>query len=105
MQKRIYLAALIMALFLTACAQSSQSVKTTVPPPAPSETQAPTRTQASVTQTAADIVAAPPGCTVASRKRGADPTQESLLPSPSEDDWVKGPDDAYVTIIEYSDFQ
>ena len=34
-----------------------------------------------------------------------DPTVQALLPPPGEKDWVKGPDDARVTILDYSDFQ
>jgi len=33
------------------------------------------------------------------------PTEESLFDPVSESDWVRGPDSAMVTIIEYSDFQ
>lgn len=46
-----------------------------------------------------------PGCTVKTRQPTPDATLQSVLPSPSERDWVKGPAEAYVTIIEYSDFQ
>lgn len=46
-----------------------------------------------------------PGCTLSSRQSTPSPTQESLLPAPTEKDWVQGPADAAVTIVEYSDFQ
>lgn len=46
-----------------------------------------------------------PGCTVKTRQATPNPTLQSALPPPGEKDWVKGPADAYVTIIEYSDFQ
>src|SRR4030042_4604118 len=45
------------------------------------------------------------GCTVITRKPTPGPTEESIYPSVSEADHVKGPDNAKVTIIEYSDFQ
>ena len=47
----------------------------------------------------------PEGCTVVSPRPTAGPTQQSLFPPVSADDWVKGPDSAQVTFIEYSDFQ
>lgn len=46
-----------------------------------------------------------PGCTVISRKPTPGPTEESIYPPITESDHVKGPDNAKVTIIEYSDFQ
>ncbi len=45
-----------------------------------------------------------PGCTVKS-DRQPNPTVESLLSPVTEKDWTKGPGDAYVTIMDYSDFQ
>jgi len=45
------------------------------------------------------------GCTVISRKPTPGPTAESIFPPVSDTDWVKGPANARVTIIEYSDFQ
>jgi hypothetical protein len=44
-------------------------------------------------------------CTVVSREPTPGPTEQSLTPPVSETDWVHGPDDAKVTIIEYGDFQ
>ncbi len=45
------------------------------------------------------------GCTVISQKPTPGPTAASIFPPVSSTDWVKGPADAKVTIIEYSDFQ
>jgi protein-disulfide isomerase len=45
------------------------------------------------------------GCTVITKKPTPGPTAESIFPPVSKTDWVKGPDNAKVTIIEYSDFQ
>ncbi len=45
------------------------------------------------------------GCTVISQKPTPGPTAESIYPPVSNTDWVKGPANAKVTIIEYSDFQ
>jgi hypothetical protein len=45
------------------------------------------------------------GCTVITKEPTPGPTAESIFPAVSDADWVKGPADAKVTIIEYSDFQ
>jgi hypothetical protein len=44
-------------------------------------------------------------CTVVSMIPEPDPSIAALFPPITEDDWVKGPADAVVTILEYSDFQ
>jgi hypothetical protein len=44
-------------------------------------------------------------CTVVSREPTPGPTEQSLIPPVNETDWVHGPEDAKVTIIEYGDFQ
>jgi hypothetical protein len=46
-----------------------------------------------------------PGCTVITQKPTPGPTAESIYPPVTDADHVKGPKDAKVTIIEYSDFQ
>ncbi len=46
----------------------------------------------------------PPGCTVVSRNPAPGPTQESRFPAVNAKDWQIGPEDARVTIVEYSDF-
>lgn len=45
------------------------------------------------------------GCTVITQKPTPGPTAESVFAPVSSSDWVKGPADAKVTILEYSDFQ
>jgi hypothetical protein len=45
------------------------------------------------------------GCTVVTQKPTPGPTAESIFPPVGNTDWVKGPANAKVTIIEYSDFQ
>jgi cyclophilin family peptidyl-prolyl cis-trans isomerase/protein-disulfide isomerase len=46
-----------------------------------------------------------PGCTVRSAPAKANSTVQSLLPAVTKEDWVRGPSDAFVTLIEYCDFQ
>jgi len=86
-----------LALVLAACAPGGQA-------PLPTATQLPlaeTPTHQALSATATRG----PSCTVKSPKPTAGPTQESLLPPPNDQDWSKGPDNAYATIIDYSDFQ
>ena len=45
------------------------------------------------------------GCTVRSPRPTPNPTLQAVLPPPGEEDWTRGPDNAYVTIIEYGDYQ
>jgi len=45
------------------------------------------------------------GCTVVTKKPTPGPTAESIYPPVSDTDHVKGPANAKVTMIEYSDFQ
>jgi hypothetical protein len=51
------------------------------------------------------MVAAEPGCTVASANPTPNPTMQALFPPATEADWTRGPLTAAVTIMEYSDFQ
>jgi hypothetical protein len=48
---------------------------------------------------------APAGCTVVSPQPTAGPTEQSLFPPVQPTDWVRGPETASVTIMDYSDFQ
>ena len=45
------------------------------------------------------------GCTVVTQKPTPGPTPETVYPPVTDTDWTKGPANAKVTIIEYSDFQ
>ena len=70
------------------------------------ETEAAAVTEAApvATQEQASVESAPPGCTVVTQSTPG-PTEQALFPAPTEQDWTLGPEDAYVTIIEYGDFQ
>jgi hypothetical protein len=107
MVKTISIVLLLLALVLSAC-QSAGTTTTTIEefqttpvetdqpaaPVVPSPTTGPNA--ASTDQ----VVAAQ--CTVVSSLVAS---EESLYPPVSDGDWIKGPETAEVTIIEYSDFQ
>lgn len=123
MRLRLYITIGILALLLAACqantgtpattataeiaeTESSMFSEATDTPQeaAPSETA----TEAPETPTPAQISAetsGTPGCTVESPRPTPGPTQQSIFPPVSDDDWVLGPQDAHVTILEYGDFQ
>jgi hypothetical protein len=100
---------LILAVLLTACGGTAALPGEDTPAPVVDTALPP-----SPTTPAADTPAAPPasppvnsvaGCTVVSTVSEPDPMIEELFPPVSANDWVKGPETARVTIIEYSDFQ
>lgn len=97
MTRKILSLLFVFAWLLTACKPASS----TQAPPTETAAQLnqPTAQATTVTQ------ASQPGCTVVSRTAETDPTGDSPIPEISEQDWVIGPPDAYVTIIEYGDFQ
>ena len=96
MLKRYLMPVLALLLILPACSARLAAVPTGTGIPA---TQRPVKPTVSATGTRA------PGCSVASLKPTAGPTQPSLFPRSRQGDQVEGPDNASVTIIEYSDFQ
>ena len=71
------------------------------------EPAAPTATAVPAVPEEASVVSAngPDGCMAFSTIPEVNPTLEALFPSPGADDHTKGPAEASVTIIEYSDFQ
>jgi cyclophilin family peptidyl-prolyl cis-trans isomerase/protein-disulfide isomerase len=95
--KRILTIVNLVALLLASCAEAIptsgvQSSKPTLNP-------TPASSIAQVSPTHA------PGCTVRTARPQANPTTQPLLPAVTKEDWVKGPADAFETIIEYCDFQ
>ncbi|MCJ7662583.1 MAG: hypothetical protein MUO67_25845 [Anaerolineales bacterium] len=115
MKKLILILFILLALVLTACQSSTPTevVEATAKavntqPPADISSQAevsePTATKAS-DDVPANESAVRAKCTVVSRDPTPGPTEESIFAPVSESDWVRGPDSAAVTIIEYSDFQ
>ena len=100
MRKYILLLMVVTAVVLAGCSPQVQAAPTptatTTAPPAPTV----------VLTVPAQLSLFPDsGCTVITQKPTPGPTLESIYPSVSDADWVKGPASAKVTIIEYSDFQ
>ena len=109
MIKKIVTLLLISVVFLVAC-QSAPASPTEADPAqigedAPS-TELPPLPEVSPTP-ATEQTGNPGGanCTVVSSQSEPGLTEQSLVPAVSEADWVHGPQDAEVTIIEYGDFQ
>lgn len=100
------------ALLLGACSNTAEPTAAQTPTPEP-----PTATSRPATRTPTQEPTLPP--TAETESGRASPTTPSAQkatdsPTPTPDtsflnvrpnDWVRGPDDAAVTIIEYSDFQ
>ena len=83
-----------MVLLLAACAQTGQGESAATP------------TQATVEPVeATSATSALARCVAESRQSTPDPTMQAILPPIDSQDWVKGPEDASVTFIEYGDFQ
>jgi hypothetical protein len=97
---------LFLAVLLAACRGTPEPVVEETPPPAAAETAPPAATPLPVQPPQVSEPAAnTPGCTVVSTSSEPDPMIQELFPPVQPDDWVKGPEAARVTIIEYSDFQ
>lgn len=103
MKKLIITLLLAGSLVLSACAKTTSTlepIQTSVPTlagPAPTtELQVPS---------SSELTGPDSGCTVIARQPTPGPTQESLFPSVTAEDHVRGPETAKITIIEYSDFQ
>ena len=108
MENRVRNASLVLitliAVMLAGCLPQAQAAPTSTATLAPTTTSrpAPTVTLAVAEETPILLNS---GCTVVTQKPTPGPTAESNFPPVSPSDWVRGPADAKVTIIEYSDFQ
>ncbi len=109
--RKLILPLLLLTILVSACnggatqAPATQAAATQAPTTRPADTEAAAPTATRNVPTEGAISEPNSGCTVASRQPTPGPTQESIFPPVGESDWVKGPADAKVTIIEYSDFQ
>ena len=111
MLKKLITFSVVLVLFLAAC-QSAPANPTeepqeqVQPSPAATDTQLPPLPEVSPTPTEGQaVIQADANCTVVSKPPTPGPTAQSIIPLVSESDWVHGPEDARVTIIEYGDFQ
>jgi len=113
LKSKFLILTLILALLLGACqaatpqATSEDGFTPTEEPV--KETEASASTQAAAptqpAQTSLTSSEPMPGCRVTGAQLKPNPTLEALFPAISEKDWTKGPSDATVTILDYSDFQ
>ena len=111
MFKKLIALLVVLSVFLVAC--SSAAPEETVEPAAENQvdtetasTEIPPLPEVSPTRDADQATEqAEANCTVVSRQPTPGPTEQSLVPPVSDQDWTHGPDDAAVTFIEYGDFQ
>jgi hypothetical protein len=104
MRKLFPLFLLLMAVTLVSCTPQVQATPT-LSPTSTATTQARPAPTVVLTVPSGAPLFPDSGCTVITKKPTPGPTAESIFPRVSDTDWVKGPDTAKVTIIEYSDFQ
>lgn len=106
-KKFIGLVLLLAVVFVTAgCAgtQTGGEATPTLEPTGTSAAPAETESGGAPTQ-AADDQKPEPSCQVDPPLPTPNPTDEMLFAPDPEEDWIKGPEDARITIVEYGDFQ
>ena len=111
MLKKLIVFSVVLVVFLAACQSApvdttEQPLEQAQPSPVPTDTDLPPLPEVSPTPTEQQVSnQADANCTVVSKPPTPGPTEQSLVPLVSDTDWVHGPEDALVTIIEYGDFQ
>lgn len=107
MQKSWTILALLTVLLVAACAPQG----TVAPTAAATDTAAPKATATEATATA-EVAPSPAAtsdgatCTVSGFFPASGPEEgQVIIPAVSDQDWSQGPEDARMTIVEYSDFQ
>lgn len=106
MKKAALLTIIFAGLLLSACRASSEVETQSAP------VSTPTRSASQLVNTPTEDLSqqsaetsSPPGCTVVSPRPTPGATEQSLFPPVTDRDWTQGPDDAEITLMEYSDFQ
>lgn len=105
MSKRLLVLIFLILFILTACSGDGQTTVTGAP--APEGEAGPTvaaATQTSEPKKETAVTGPQMECTIVSDKPDA-PAELVAIFGVTEDDWVKGPETAAVTFVEYSDFQ
>jgi len=111
MYKRLLVLMILILFLLAACSGDGQTPVTEVP--APEKESEPTKVEPTKTEpteassgASANVPATVPQmeCTLVSDQPEA-PAELVAVFGVTENDWVKGPDTASVTFVEYSDFQ
>ena len=87
---------LLLAVVLVGCVGSQET---------PTPTSRPAPTTVLDIPSAAEAFSPNSGCTVVAQQPTPGPTPVSPFMPITVDEWSRGPEDARVTIIEYSDFQ
>lgn len=104
MKYRISILIILLGLLFTACGGTNTPTSDASETPQV-EREAPPTQASTPTLLAPGDLQLTTNCTVVSRSPTPGPTEQSLFAPVSEDDWIKGAEDAQVTFIEYSDFQ
>ena len=111
MVKKIVVLMIVLSVFMVSCSSANTELPTDPTTGSPVETEAASTEPAELPEVSPTSESgqateqAEANCTVVSRQPTPGPTEQSLVPAVSDEDWTHGSDDAAVTLIEYGDFQ